>query len=124
MSQIILEYLHGAAARVLPEATAFPHRYTGFNMLALSQWTDPSSTDEGIAWARDTYTAMQPLLRSGGYVNYQSDADGDMLSTVYGGNYSRLQMVKAVYDPQNVFHLNHNIAGREAHSESGQLPSV
>lgn len=109
LTMIVLEYLHGQAVRVAPDATAFPHRRPDVSMLVLSQWTDPSYTDEGIAWARETWGAMGPFLRSGGYVNYQSDAGADVVSAVYGSNYSRLQTVKAAYDPENVFHLNHNI---------------
>jgi FAD/FMN-containing dehydrogenase len=110
MSQIALEYMHGAAVRVAPAATAFPHREPDFNLLVLSQWTDPAYTEEGIAWARETYASMAPFLRAGGYVNYQSEAGADTVAAAYGDNYARLQAVKAAYDPQNIFHLNHNIS--------------
>src|SRR5262249_19275541 len=48
MGQLLLEHVHGAAARVAVEATAFPHRTTGYNLLVLSQWVDPASTDRCI----------------------------------------------------------------------------
>jgi hypothetical protein len=32
-------------------------------------------------------------------------------------------MVKSVYDPQNVFHLNHNIAIHDSHGTSAQAQS-
>ena len=52
MSVIVLEHLHGAATRVAPEATAVPYRSEGYNFLAVSEWMDPATTDENVAWAR------------------------------------------------------------------------
>jgi FAD binding domain len=52
MSQLLLEHLHGAAARVSPGDTAFPHRTAGYNFLVLGQWMDPAD-DERCMGARD-----------------------------------------------------------------------
>jgi hypothetical protein len=44
------------------------------------------------------------------YVNYLDPDDvGDAVRDAYGPNYERLLEVKQRYDPENVFHLNHNI---------------
>lgn len=45
----------------------------------------------------------------GGYVNFMSDDDGHRAPLNYGANYDRLAAVKAVYDPDNIFHVNQNI---------------
>ena len=46
----------------------------------------------------------------GGRVYLFSDDDGaDAVRAAYGPNYDRLLEVKRHYDPENVFHLNHNI---------------
>src|SRR5262245_3174404 len=50
MSALLFEHIHGAAVRVAPEATAFPHRINGFNMLILSQWTNASEDQRHVAW--------------------------------------------------------------------------
>ena len=45
-------------------------RITGFNVVIISQWLDPAENDRNIAWARDTYAALQPYLGATRYVNY------------------------------------------------------
>ncbi len=110
MGGLLIEHLHGAACRVPVDATAFPHRSEGYNLLVLGQWIDPALTAACTAWVRETYAAMQPFTGSGRYSNYLGDDEtGDPVKAAYGANYARLQKVKAKYDPENVFHLNQNI---------------
>ena len=110
MSEVALEHIHGAATRVGTSDTAFPHRAPGYDLLVLSQWTDPADTDRCTAWARDTYAAMRPFMASGRYVNYlDHDEAGDQVAAAYGPNYRRLQELKTKYDPRNFFHMNQNI---------------
>jgi len=110
MGQMLLEHFHGAATRVGVGDTAFPHRAEGYNLLVLSEWMDPANTDRCIAWARETYAAMQPFMASGRYVNYLDDDEtGDPVAAAYGPNYRRLQELKTKYDPNNFFHMNQNI---------------
>jgi FAD/FMN-containing dehydrogenase len=110
MGQLLLEHVHGAVARVGVKDTAFPHRANGYNFLVLSQWSDPAMTDRCIAWARETYGAMEPFAASGRYVNYLDDDEpGDPVRAAYGPNYRRLQELKAKYDPKNFFRMNQNI---------------
>jgi len=111
MSQVLLEHFHGAATRVTPTDTAYALRQPGYNMLALSQWMNPADDDPGIAWAKETYAAMQPHVGRSRYLNYlnHDDTGESVLAAAYGPNLSRLRQIKATYDPANVFHLNVNI---------------
>jgi FAD/FMN-containing dehydrogenase len=110
MGQLLLEHFHGAVTRVGVTDSAFPHRAPGYNLIVLSEWMEPKDNDACIAWARDSYTAMQSFMASGRYVNYLGDDEsGDPVAAAYGPNYRRLQQLKAKYDPQNFFHLNQNI---------------
>ncbi len=110
MGQLLLEHIHGAVARVGVQDTAFPHRAIGYNFIVLSQWTEPAITDRCIAWARETYAAMDPFAAAGRYVNYLGDDEpGDAVSAAYGPNYRRLQELKTKYDPKNFFRMNQNI---------------
>ena len=110
MDAILLEHFHGAVTRVGPTDTAVPHRAQGWNLLIPSVWTDPADTEANIAWTRDTYSALRPHMSTGRWLNYLGDDQvEDSIRAAYGPNYDRLVEVKRQYDPENVFHLNHNI---------------
>ena len=110
MSGIVLEHFHGAATRVAPTDTAFAHRRPGYNLLIVSEWMDAAENGGNIAWARETYAAMQPYAGAGRYVNYLGEDEGeDPAAAAYGPNYARLKAIKARYDPKNLFHMNQNI---------------
>jgi FAD/FMN-containing dehydrogenase len=112
MSGLLVEHFHGAATRVGPTETAFPHRSVGYNFLTAGEWLDPSATPANIAWAREAYAAMAPHFAAGRYVNYLNAdeiAEGDSVSAAFGPNWKRLREVKRRYDPDNIFHLNQNI---------------
>jgi FAD/FMN-containing dehydrogenase len=111
MSAILFEHFHGAVTRIEPTETAVPHRDEGWNLLIPSVWTDPGDTDANIAWSRETFAAMRPYFATGRWLNYLGDDQPeDAVRAAYGPNYDRLRDVKRKYDPDNVFHLNQNIA--------------
>jgi FAD/FMN-containing dehydrogenase len=111
MTGILFEHFHGAVTRVGATDTAVPHREKGWNLLIPSVWTDPADTDANIAWTRETFAALRPHFGTGRWLNYLGDDQADdAIRAAYGPNYDRLVEVKRRYDPDNVFHLNHNIA--------------
>jgi FAD/FMN-containing dehydrogenase len=110
MSAILLEHFHGAVTRVGVTDTAVPHRSEGWNLLIPSVWMDPADTAKNIAWTRETHAALAPHLDEARWLNYLGDDQGlDALRGAYGPNYERLLAAKRRYDPENVFHHNHNI---------------
>jgi FAD/FMN-containing dehydrogenase len=110
MTSILFEHFHGAVTRVDPNETAVPHRDVGFNLLIPGVWTDAADTAANVAWSRDTFAAMKPHFGSGRWLNYLGDDQRDAaISAAYGPNYDRLREVKRRYDPDNVFHRNHNV---------------
>jgi len=110
MTAMLFEHFHGAVTRVGVTETAVPHRSAGWNLLIPSVWTDPAATDENIRWTRDTYAALAEHLAGRRWLNYLGDDQGDdAVRAAYGPNYERLVELKRRYDPDNVFHHNHNI---------------
>ena len=106
---LVIQQLHGAAARVPVDATAFAHRKPQHDFEILSMWSDPSDSEKNIQWTRDFYGGMERFLEKGVYVNGLGEEGGDRVRAAYGENYSRLREVKRKYDPSNFFHHNHNI---------------
>ena len=110
MMAILFEHFHGAVTRVGATETAVPHRDEGWNLLLPSVWIDAEDTAASVAWTRDTFAALQPHFGSGRWLNYLGDDQADdAIRAAYGPNYDRLVEVKRRYDPDNVFHLNHNV---------------
>jgi FAD/FMN-containing dehydrogenase len=100
-------HVAGAAVKRVGELdTAFPHRNAEIMIVIAGGWMDPAQDDELIAACRAYYRAIEPHL--GGYYD-NIDFDGDETPGNYGPNYSRLQGIKAQYDPGNQFRLNSNI---------------
>ncbi len=113
MSGILLEHCHGAATRVGAGETAFAHRRESYNLVVVSQWTEPKEDEPNIAWARTTYAALRPFLARESYSNYQSEDDGEGApERVYGPNHARLVALKSRWDPTNLFRANQNIRPR------------
>ena len=101
--------------RIGTTETAVPHRDEGRNLLIPSVWTDPADNEANIDWSRQTFAAMQPHFAVRRWLNYLGDDQADeAIRAAYGPNYDRLVEVKRRYDPDNVFHLNHNIAPSRA----------
>jgi FAD/FMN-containing dehydrogenase len=110
MTALLFEHFHGAVTRVGATETAVPHRDEGWNLLLPSVWLDPADTDANVAWTRETFAALKPHFGSGRWLNYLGDDQAaDAIRAAYGPNYDRLVEVKRRYDPENIFHLNHNI---------------
>src|SRR5215212_9541985 len=108
-SGVGLQQMHGAASRVDPDATAFPHRDEHYDFLIISQWSDPSDSEENIRWTREFFEAMEPFFESGVYVNNLGEEGEDRIKEAYGAHYERLAALKDNYDPTNLFRLNQNI---------------
>ena len=110
----MMEHWHGAATRVPPTDTAFPHRQYSFNLLLWSTWENPAESELNIRWTRECWETMKPFLVESSYGNYLSE-DGDAVArAAYGSNYDRLVALKNKYDPTNFFRMNHNIKPTKA----------
>jgi hypothetical protein len=115
LPNIGLQAYGGAIAEVPDQDTAFAFRDTSFEYVAASGWTDPAEDDSRIALARRTAAALDPFAR-GQYVNTLSDEGAEGVRRAYPADkLARLTALKDKYDPENVFHLNHNIRPSDHH---------
>lgn len=103
--------INGAAQRVGSDEAAFGHRDMNFAAVIAGMWPDPADNEANIRWVKDYYAAIHPHSGGeGGYINFMADDDDYRVQANYGANFERLAQVKATYDPDNVFHINQNIA--------------
>ena len=109
MSMVLFFHLHGAAARVDPDATAFGLRDDQWDYDVISQWTDSAEAADHIKWTRDFWTAVEPFASGEVYVNHLDAEEATRIRAAYTRNYDRLVALKNQYDPVNLFRLNQNI---------------
>jgi FAD/FMN-containing dehydrogenase len=109
-SQLFLVGWGGALARVDGSHSPLTGRDAKFVVHPLSLWESPDDDAEAIAWARGFRELMAPWKTGGSYLNFQGDEGGDRVLAAYGrANHGRLALVKAAWDPGNVFRGNHNV---------------
>jgi FAD/FMN-containing dehydrogenase len=100
----------GAIGEVSSDDSAFSHRDALIEFFGGQAWTDPAEDAERMASARAFGAALAPFA-SGVYVNVLSDRSPAGVIRAYGeAKMARLASLKHRWDPENVFHLNQNIA--------------
>jgi len=113
-SSFYFQHLGGAISRPGIDTAAFGHRDAVFDFAMLTVWQDPAEDAEHLTWARDFAAAMQPHA-TGVYVNNLGVEGADRVRAAYApATYERLVALKDVYDPNNVFRLNQNVAPSRA----------
>ncbi len=72
-------------------------------------WEDPADDERARRWARAVREDVAPWATGDVYLNFIGDEGEERVAAGFGEHYQRLARVKAEHDPDNVFHLNHNI---------------
>jgi FAD/FMN-containing dehydrogenase len=112
-NELLVFPLGGAISRVPAEATAFGDRTAPWAVWVVSQWTDPAEDAIHRDWARAVSASLEPWTTGSVYVNaIGGDVTEARKLAAYGGasKYERLRELKRTWDPDNLFHLNHNVA--------------
>ena len=106
--------LDGAYSQVGELDTAFSGgRSPRFGVFIGAMTPDSTVLAAERTWARNLWDALRPHAIGGGgegYVNALDEFGEDRVRAAYGSEkYDKLARIKAVYDPDNVFHHNANI---------------
>lgn len=110
MTQIHIQHLEGAIARVGARETAYTQRSARFVTNIVSLWPDPAEDAAQIDWTRRSWEALRPYGTGGVYVNFMGDEGDERIRAAYGADaWTRLSALKKVWDPENFFRLNQNI---------------
>jgi FAD/FMN-containing dehydrogenase len=107
--EIFIGQLGGATNRVALDATAYPHRDANFVVNVHTRWREKADERRSIDWARKLFAEAAPHATGGVYVNFMPEDENERVSSAYGANYQRLAVLKAKYDPGNLFRLNQNV---------------
>ena len=101
----------GAIARAADDDTAYTGRAARFDLSADMNWDDPALDAANRDWVRKAMAVVEPDATIGRYANENSDAGPSETQLIYGAaKVERLSQLKRTWDPENVFHLNHNVA--------------
>ena len=107
-SQHILFPWGGAVAAAASE-WPLPHRTAAWVAHPLGLWEDPADDAQARDWAQGTCRDLRPYSTGAVYLNFDSESEDRVMQGFGSENYERLAAVKAEFDPDNVFHLHHNI---------------
>jgi FAD/FMN-containing dehydrogenase len=101
--------VNGAAGRVRNDETAWSYRDATWAEVIVGVDPDPANKDIITKWCKDYWEATHPYSAGGAYINFMMDEGQDRIRATYKDNYDRLAMIKAKYDPNNLFRVNQNI---------------
>jgi FAD/FMN-containing dehydrogenase len=108
-SQHVLFPMGGAGSRG-PADYPIPWRRSRWVVHPFGLWTDPADDERAIRWTRDVRADVHPWATGAVYLNFIGDEGTERVVAGLGqDNYDRLATIKADFDPDNVFHLNHNV---------------
>ncbi len=103
---------HGGAMSRVPETdTAYSGRDASYLVTGEVNWTDPTQTEQAIAWGRQFWQALEKYSTGGLYLNFPGliEEKEALVKAGYGANYDRLAALKSKYDPGNLFRTHLNI---------------
>lgn len=94
------------------KAAAFPHRAYPFFSELQTYWDQPSQEKKLL----ERFQQVQQVFTGSGiaaqYRNYPDINFNDWPQLYYGHNYERLQQVKALYDPHNLFRYEQSVKAK------------
>lgn len=109
LSTMHLYPINGAVHRKAESDTAFAFRNSLWVEAIAGVDAVGAHREAIVDWARDCWQAVHPYSAGGAYINFMMDEEPSGVAATYGRNYGRLQRVKAKYDPENLFRVNHNV---------------
>jgi len=112
-SAIFFFQLGDALALHAEDRTAAGNRDARWVLNITASWEQAADDAANLGWARETWTDLRRFSTGGTYLNFLNADDGeDRMRAAWGPNLDRLAVVKARWDPENLFHVNKNIRPR------------
>jgi len=109
LSTMHLYPIDGAAGRVGDSDTPWAYRDAQWAGVFAGVDPDPANAAKLRDWTVSYQQALHPYSMGGSYINFMMEEGQERIRATYRQNYDRLAMVKAKYDPENLFRVNQNI---------------
>jgi FAD/FMN-containing dehydrogenase len=111
LSSLSIFPLDGAYQDVSDDDTAWGGSRSGYAVFMIGLATTPELLDAERHWVRSLWQALLPHARGiGSYINSMTEFEENRVRASYRpAKYERLARIKAIYDPENIFHRNANI---------------
>lgn len=103
-------YMHGAICDVGAGSTPLLRRRGSASFFFNMGWGEAGQSEAAMSWVDQSIARTRPFANEPAYINYLSEESAGAVEDAYGPHYDRLRALKQRYDPENVFHLNRNIA--------------
>lgn len=107
-SSIRVYSLGGAVRDIESDATAFPYRQADYIIAVVSSWENRDEAEAHKEWVMAGFNYLYTITR-GSYVNFPYNQTPEYQHAYFGRNLQRLQAVKQVYDPCNIFSFPQSI---------------
>lgn len=110
LSQMHMYPISGAASKPGKEDTPWAYRDAKYAGVIVGVDPSPSNASKITDWCKAYWDALHPYSSGGAYSNFMMDEGQERVKASYKHNYTRLTEIKQKYDPNNLFHVNQNIA--------------
>ncbi|MBS9403515.1 FAD-binding oxidoreductase [Halomonas sp. TRM85114] len=101
----------GGAVGNRPSDFPVPWRHAPWAVHPFGLWENSADDERGRQWTQRLRRDLSPWATGSVYLNFIGDEGKERIIAGFGReNYERLARIKTRYDPQNLFHLNQNIA--------------
>lgn len=112
-SAILLFQIQGALGELPATHCPAGNRDAAYVLNVAGSWEKPDDDAANVRWARECFDAMRGFSTGGTYVNFLNEEEGrERIEAAYGKEIlGRLAVLKAKYDPENVFRHTKNVLG-------------
>lgn len=103
-SKIAVFHMHGIPTTTLLPETSFGLRKDHHVVNILAEWEpEDVNSETHRKWANELSETLAQYALPGGYANLLGSEEHEQIAHAYGSNLSRLQSVKKIFDPNEVF---------------------
>jgi len=100
--------LGGEIKKIPSNSSAYYYRNAQYIIGITADWEKDSDAELYKDWVAQVLKYIKPLT-NGSYVNFPYGGLKDYGNAYYGKNYPRLQEIKKIYDPDNIFNFKQSI---------------